>query len=129
MKRYIRADDEFFNYGDADTRLHLAGDPNTDSNILIDLAKDYTSDIIREYVARNPNTPVSALKRLAMDGDEGVRSAVAYNKNTTTDILKKLATDYDIMVQDNVADHPNADADSWCPDRCRSSAFRRLTHW
>ena len=111
MKRYIRADDEFFDYGDGDTRFHLAEDSTTDPNILMDLAKDYTSDIIREAVARNPNTPIPALKRLAMDGDEGVRSAVAYNKNTTTDILKKLATDYDIMVQDYVAEHPNADAE------------------
>ena len=111
MKRYIKADDEFFDSWDDDTRLHLAEDPNTDPNILQELAKDYTSVIIREFVARNPNTPIPALKRLARDGDEEVRSAVAYNKNTTTDILKKLATDYDIMVQDNVADHPNADAE------------------
>lgn len=109
MKRYIRATD-FFDYGDSDTRLHLAEDSNTDPKILAELAKDYTSDIIRGCVARNPNTPVAALQRLAKDGDNSVRSAVAYNKSTPIEILNELASDYDWMVQDNVATHPNSDA-------------------
>lgn len=112
MKRYIKCDDEFLNYGDSDTRLHMAGDPTTSPEVLATLAKDYTSSIIREYVARNPNTPVSALKRLAKDGDESVRSAVAFNASTPVEILNVLASDWYMGVSNNVARNHNATSET-----------------
>lgn len=112
MKRYIRSDDEFLAYGDGDTRLHLADDPNTDPTILGELAKDYTSNYIRWRVACNPNTPVDALKRLARDGDDSVRAGVAYNISTPVDILNQLAKDRYMRVQSNVATNPNATSET-----------------
>lgn len=112
MKRYIKCDDEFLNYGDGDTRLHMAGDPTTSPEVLAALAKDYTSNIIREYVARNPNTPVSALKRLAKDGDTSVRSAVAFNTSTPVEILNELASDWYMGVSNNVARNHNATSET-----------------
>lgn len=112
MKRYIRADEEFFKYGESDARLHLAENPSTSAAILDDLAKDYTSSYIRWLVAKHPNTSIATLKRLAKDGDEEVRSGVAYNKHTPTDILNQLATDWYMRVKNNVASNPNSTAET-----------------
>ena len=83
----------------------------TDCNILAKIAK-YENPEIREEVARNENTGVDTLRRLAEDSDIDVLMSVARNKNTPADILDKLA-DYDFYgVQEEVACNLNTSSDT-----------------
>jgi hypothetical protein len=62
-----------------------------------------TDSIFRRLVAKNSNTPVELLKKLATDEDSVVRRDVAGNSNTPGELLKKLATDKDLGVSIEVA--------------------------
>jgi len=50
---------------------------------------------VREYVARDSNTPAEILVKLAEDAYNTVRQAVAENPNTPSETLKQLALDED----------------------------------
>ena len=54
---------------------------------------------MRETVARNLNTPKSALKSLVKDKVDEVRKAVAENPNISKSDLLKLINDEDIGVR------------------------------
>lgn len=66
-----------------------------------------TDSIFRRLVAKNSNTPVELLKKLATDEDSVVRRDVAGNSNTPGELLKKLATDKDLGVSIEVAKNSN----------------------
>jgi DNA helicase II / ATP-dependent DNA helicase PcrA len=61
-------------------------------------------------MADNPNTPPSALEKLATDEDANVRRAAAENPNTPASFLEKLAADEDKWVRRAVAGNPNTPA-------------------
>jgi hypothetical protein len=44
-------------------------------------------------VAKNPNTPVTTLEKLALDEEQIVRWYLASKPNTSPEVLKKLAKD------------------------------------
>ena len=58
-------------------------------------------------LARDPNTPATALEKLAEDEVFWVRYWVAKNPNTPATALEKLADDDDYSVRYRVARHPN----------------------
>ncbi|KAF3888683.1 MULTISPECIES: HEAT repeat domain-containing protein [Nostocales] len=74
----------------------IAEHPNTSANILEKLATNFQG--IREGVARNSNTPVSLLLKLAQDACEGIRVAVVGNPKTPHDAIAslKIDPDYDV---------------------------------
>ena len=53
----------------------------------------HDSERVRLNIARNPNTPVSILTRLAKDSDVSVRAAVFVNVLTSEDVRTKLSSD------------------------------------
>ena len=71
MKRYVKSVTLDVSDDDILTRLAVARDPNTRSEILGQLSWDYNPSV-REAVAENPNTPEQVLKRLACDSDPWV---------------------------------------------------------
>jgi hypothetical protein len=77
---------------------NLAWRKETPSLLLAVLADD-EDEVVRMSVARNPNTPIDALIKLA-NTDESivVRSEVASNPSTPSDVLAKLAEDDSILV-------------------------------
>ena len=58
-------------------------------------------------VASNPNTQTEVLTELAKDERWDVRAGVASNQNTQTEVLTELAKDSDSDVRARVASNPN----------------------
>jgi len=87
-------------------REAVAKNPNTPPDALARLSRDWIGDI-REAVAKNPNTPPDALARLSEDGSGNIREAVARNHNTPPDILSRLAGDKSESVRVEVDQNPN----------------------
>ena len=71
MKRYIKSVTLDVSDDDILTRLAVARDPNTRSEILGQLSWDYNPSV-REAVAENLNTPEEVLRRLTSDSDPWV---------------------------------------------------------
>lgn len=63
---------------------------------------------IRLVLAGNPHTSEVALKKLAEDTNEKVRSRVAENVRLTLEIFRKLVTDPSIEVRSSIGENPNA---------------------
>ena len=70
------------------------------------LAKDKNSEV-KQYVAKNPNTPVTSLEALAQDEKYDVRRSVAENPNTPVALLEALAKDENEYVWRGVFENPN----------------------
>jgi len=68
---------------------------------------NFNNRLVREAIAKNPNTPTEILKELSQDRIATVRSSVAENPNTPTEILKKLSQDRFTIVRGSVAKNPN----------------------
>ena len=83
-------------------RQYVAKNPNTPHRVLMQLANDRKKNI-REKIARNSNTPQYILKKLANDRNEDVRAGVASNSNIEIYLLNKLALDKDDYVRNHVA--------------------------
>ncbi|NJO62038.1 MAG: hypothetical protein HC836_28525 [Richelia sp. RM2_1_2] len=66
---------------DAEVRLYIAEDFNTNEQILAKLATDSYSKV-RAMVAQNPHTPVDIVEQLMGDISDTVREAVAYHPRT-----------------------------------------------
>lgn len=77
---------------DNDLMMHLAGNPNTPSDLLERLASDqYLS--VRGRVALNPNTPARVLRGLARDPDPDVRRWLTGNPSCPREVLISLQRD------------------------------------
>ena len=70
-----------------DVRRNAAGNPNTPTGVLSELAKE-SNWHVRRYAAGNPNTPLEVLFELTKDSDFGVRRNAAGNPK-----LKEVLTD------------------------------------
>jgi hypothetical protein len=86
--------------------FHLATDLSTPSIILDELSQDDNS-LIREAVAKHPNTSSSVLNILASDECPAVRIAVALNPKTPADILDIFSQDDILIVLWFVVNHNN----------------------
>ena len=64
---------------------------------------------VRSSAAGNPNTSSAVLAELAKDSDWSVRRSVAGNPNTSGAVLAELAKDSDWSVRRSAAGNPNAD--------------------
>ena len=64
---------------------------------------------VRRGAAGNPNTSSAVLAELAKDSDNDVRSCTAGNPNTSGAVLAELAKDSDWNVRRGAAGNPNAD--------------------
>ena len=93
---------ELANSHNETVRQYIAKNPNTPQRVLVQLANNQKKNI-REKIARNSNTPQYILKKLANDRNEDVRVGVASNSNIEIDILNKLALDKDDYVRNHVA--------------------------
>ena len=87
-------------------RQYVAKNPNTPVAILEQLSKD-ENEYVRASAAGNPNTPVYILEQLSKDGDSDVRCDAAKNPNTPVAILEQLSKDHDSSVRGDVARNPN----------------------
>ncbi|WP_066589214.1 hypothetical protein [Cellulomonas timonensis] len=75
----------------AQVRVQVARDPRTPPDILVFLAGERRSALVRRAVAANSNTPPEALASLSQDADIEVRRAVAFNSATSPATLIELA--------------------------------------
>jgi hypothetical protein len=66
-----------------------AVDPTTPPERLEELAEQNSK--LARRVAKNPTTPSTLLRKLALKGDHPVRHAVAQHPSTPVDVLEKLA--------------------------------------
>lgn len=87
-------------------KLELAKNPNTTIETLSKLAKDDDCDV-RIRAARNPNTPAETLAELAKDENWIVRSYAAINPKISAEALDELAKDEDYVVRIYAARNPN----------------------
>ena len=89
-------------------RYALAGNPNTPSELLAQLARRPGSTVERgnlHYkIATNPNTPSNVLAGLANDPDELVRTWVCSNPRISAEVLLRLKNDMSARVRDS-AEH------------------------
>lgn len=96
--------------GDQQMREKTASHPFAWAELLWELAEsadEHSGMSIRRAVAKNPNTPVTLLEKLAMDKEEEVRFQVANNPATPSTLLDRLAEDGDRNVRGVVAKNTN----------------------
>jgi Leucine rich repeat variant len=90
-------------------KLSIARDLQTPIEILERLAQDPNEDV-RSTVASNRNLPLATLLRLADDPSSKVRSQLIhqqFNRSTPIEILAKLAEDPDSNIKMNIARNAN----------------------
>ena len=96
MKRYIRSAVD--NYLDKDMGYRAMMAMHTPSPREIALLARDPEELVRAYIAGNPNTPSDLLSALATDPKLRVRMHAARNRNTPLPALHKLCSDkYDIV--------------------------------
>jgi len=86
----------------ADLKMHVAGEPEIEPEVLQILARD-ENEGIRTFIATRRSTPAEILQQLARDKDLKVRSAVAMNLSAPAEILQTLAGDEDPKIRVVVA--------------------------
>lgn len=94
-------------------KLSIARDLQTPIDILERLAQDPNEDV-RSTVANNRNLPLATLLRLADDSSSKVRSQLIhqqFNRSTPVEILAKLADDPDSNIRMNIARNVNTPPD------------------
>ena len=72
------------------TKFELAANPNTPTEVLIELSKD-ENNIVRHYVTANPNTPMHVLIRLCKEDDDFYVVSRINIDNFPLDILIELS--------------------------------------
>ncbi len=87
---------------DEEVRQNVASNTSSPITALEKLSQDEDSTV-RQYVAENANCTPELLKKLSQDEDNFVRSAIAENANCTPELLKKLSQDEDTWVRLAVA--------------------------
>ncbi|MGB8699905.1 MAG: WGR domain-containing protein [Thermosynechococcaceae cyanobacterium] len=92
-------------------RVAIAKQPETDPQILAQLARDFHENV-RKAIATNPNTPPEILEQLVADRVLEVRVALAKNASTPPAALLKLADDVYEKVKKIVLKHPNVPGDA-----------------
>ena len=73
-------------------RKTLAGNPNTDPDVLASMVKNPLE--VRQALAGNPNTPAKTLMKLAKDRSASVLWAIADNPNLPEDVFVLLMERY-----------------------------------
>jgi len=73
--------------------------------------KEFEAYNLKESSAKNPRTPLSAIKILAKDKEEEIRGLVAENPSTPVDLLRDLAKDDHWWVRRGVAKNSNTPLD------------------
>lgn len=93
MIRYIRTDTVDPSDEDLAAQINIVKDPTVRVSTLMKLAE---SDVqmVRYYVAMNPNTPESLLRKLAKDPIWIVRYGVTKNPNTSRELRKQIERSY-----------------------------------
>jgi len=91
------------NYGFDDVAQAVAGNPNTPSDMLVNLAVADRQKV-RSAVARNASSPDWLLASLASDTDSEVREEVARNRNSPDDVLTQLARRHPAVQTDGSTD-------------------------
>jgi len=94
---------------DMGARWAVAKNPHTPVDALRCLAKDKIN-LVRALVATNPSTPSDVLETFFND-EKIVRDGLSGNPNTPVKILKILADDNDKMVRMRLAENSNAPQD------------------
>ena len=94
----------------ADLRMHVAGEPEIEPEVLQTFARD-ENEGIRTVIASRRSTPTETLQQLARDKDLKVRSAVATNPSAPTEVLQILASDEDPKVRAVVSRNRSAPAE------------------
>ena len=84
-----------------------AKDPNTSLEELERLADNYFYNV-RYWVTQNPNVTVEILEKLSEEDSYHVVSGVATSPNATDKILRKLVHNKDILISNQAAENPNA---------------------
>jgi uncharacterized membrane-anchored protein YhcB (DUF1043 family) len=115
---------------DREIRSLVASNPNTPTEILLKLGKQFPEAVIdnpifgllllenpgsyfvRISLARSLKTAIATLNKLAKDEDKLLRASVANNRITPSDLLEKLASDSDESVRLKVATNPNTSSKS-----------------
>ncbi|MEB3217286.1 MAG: HEAT repeat domain-containing protein [Nostocales cyanobacterium 94392] len=115
---------------DAEVRLYIAENFNTNEQILTKLATDSYSKV-RAMVAQNPHTPINIVEQLMGDISDTVREAVAYHPRTplslhqqfqiqleltenpviSQEILRQLSTSQWMRIRLAIAAHSNTPED------------------
>jgi hypothetical protein len=106
---------------DAYSHSQVAKNPNTPSDVLLNLASSQSQDVLLA-LAQNPNTPPAALEKLAnlpigrsyINGSRPrspVHEYVARHSNTPTYLLHQFAQNTDELIRVAVASNPNVPAD------------------
>jgi len=87
--------------------VNLAENPNTPSEVLVDLSKNHLYNV-RRQIAKNPSTPIEVLVELAKDKDWTVLFELAGNLNTPPEILVELLRNRrDMPIREALAENPN----------------------
>ena len=68
-------------------------------------------EIVRMTVARNPNTPIEDLARLARDVSKRVRRSVAENPSTPAEEFVELIRDEEVLIRIRAAENPGIPAE------------------
>lgn len=96
----------------------IANSSYTSPGILAELGKNKNS-LIKEIVAKNPNTPVSTLENLAKDNTEQnklideaickIKVNLSMNPNSSSTVLQELIQydNYSFTIRKKIAEHPN----------------------
>lgn len=111
--------------GDFITRLQVTLNPNTPTDVLLELGRSFPEQLLRNPVyslllQENPNLlagslqnllkleglPVYVLEKFAQHQNVWVRAEIAIHANTPVTLLKELATDLDVVRQ-SVAHNPH----------------------
>ena len=110
MRRYIFADTVSFDEEPYSTRVDLAKDPNTRPSTLARLA-ECNDVVIQDNVARNPNTPVEILHKMAES--RAFWGPLVQNPNCPENILRRIGLNYgtDNLIKQLVAEHKNTPVD------------------
>ena len=108
MKRYIKSTiASILEDNDLPYLQEVAADPNTDVNVLLELARRQD---LWATLACNPNTPLELLEDFAKSDKSYVLFGLVSNPNTPLAILKMIFPTGDYYVDHALVQHPNLDS-------------------
>lgn len=105
MKVYVKSAVQSFSDMDWKDRIAFAEDPDTSSEVLLELISD-DSTVVNEYIANNPNATEEVFNKLIEIGDTSTLRTIALSGYTPSSILHKLADIPYYGVRQCVASHP-----------------------